>query len=327
MRVTNNMITYNFLTSLNSSLGRQNELQEKLSDGKAIHRPSDDPVKAIRSLRFNTNLAVNEQYTKNVNDAISWLETTDGALMDMGSILIRAKELVVSADGSKPPDALNAIGKEIDGLINTLVGIGNTKIGDRYIFAGQHDKTEPFERKMVDPDATPGGSDAFETVIYKGDQNKVSMIIQTGSVDPKKDSIGLTGVDVFGPFTTVNEEASGKLTNTANTLTHLIEIKNELLKEKPDTAWLSNVGLANIDADHTRLLQAHTEIGARMSTYEMSKNLMEANSVTITGDISANEDIDIARTIIDFKTSESVYRAALSVGSRIMPPSLVDFLK
>ena len=166
MRITNNMIVNSYLTSFNKSLERQNELQEKLTDGKAIHRPSDDPVRAVRSLKYNTNLAENVQLTQNVKDATSWMETTDSAMSQLSSIMTRAKELVISADGTKPADALLALGNELDGLIDAAVTIGNTQIGDRYLFAGQMDKTQPLTRTTVA---------GIEVVVYNGDENKISM--------------------------------------------------------------------------------------------------------------------------------------------------------
>ena len=93
MRISNNMITNNYLYSLNNALERQAKVQEQLNDGKAIHRPSDDPVKTIRALRFHTSLSMNEQYTQNVSDAISWMETTDGALQDIGYLENRIQAL------------------------------------------------------------------------------------------------------------------------------------------------------------------------------------------------------------------------------------------
>jgi flagellar hook-associated protein 3 FlgL len=77
MRITENMMTFNYLNSLNKALERQSSLQEQMSDGKAIHRPSDDPIKTIRSLRLNANLAMNQQYTQNIKDAQSWMDSTD----------------------------------------------------------------------------------------------------------------------------------------------------------------------------------------------------------------------------------------------------------
>lgn len=303
MRITNNTITYNFLSSLNKSLERQNSIQEQLSDGKAIHRPSDDPVKAIRSLRFNSNLTQNEQFTQNLKDAQSWMQTTDGVMSDLSSIMTNIKELVVSAsNGTNPQDAVQTTGKSVDNLINQIITLGNTKIGDRYVFSGQMDKTQPFARNG-------------DVITFSGDNGKISMPIQPGAATPTRDSINLTGVDVFG--------AGG-----TEILNHLIEIKQHLDSGTTvDQAWLSNTGLQYLDTDHASVLQAQTELGTRMSAYDMALNIMGNQNIIITSDVAANEDLDIPRAIIDFKNSENIYKTALSVGARIMPPSLVDFLK
>lgn len=424
MRVSTNMLSFNFMISLNKSLARQNKIQEQLSDGKALHRPSDDPVKTIRSLRFNINLKENEQYTQHVKDSISWMETTDGAMSDLSSLMIKAKELTVKAVAPNPDMGLDAIADELDGLINQMVEIGNTKIGDRYVFAGQNDKVQPFQRRIV----TNADGTQTESVVYSGDNNKISMRIQPGSVTPSQDSVNLTGKEVFG-LSTVEE--NGKEIQTATALNDLIRIK-EALKGTPETyksnpaggdvsqasseehkaftlriddidatglptkasysidggqtwktaeqvldasnnpipgcfamqatdmgtvdpvqyqfgtnnsenqvgdtytlpqttaerdlEWVSKVGLYLADSGHNSILQAQTLIGTRMAMYEQAQALLEKSNVTITDYVSANEDLDIAKAIVDYKTSESVYRAALSVGARLMPPSLVDFM-
>lgn len=129
MRVSDNMVRYNFLTSLNKSQQRENDIQEQLSDGKSIHRPSDDPVKTVRSLRNNTNLVTNVQFTQNLQDAQSWMDSTDGAMSDLSSIMIKMNEVVTSADDTKTPDEKNTIGQQVDQMINQIVSIGNTKVG------------------------------------------------------------------------------------------------------------------------------------------------------------------------------------------------------
>ena len=300
MRISNNMIVKSYLNNLNSEMARQNEIQEKLSDGKQLHRPSDDPIKVARALRFRTNLASNEQFNQNVKDALSWMNTTDGVMSDMSSMMIRAKELTIKSISTNDTTAFQAIASELDGLINHMVNIANTQIGDRYIFSGQADKLQPFTR-------------TGDTFTYAGDNNKISMIIKQGEVTPSQDSVNVTGVELFGP--------------SQETLSHLTAIKNELLKNPPDLQWLSNTGLAYIQQDHDNLLTQQTQLGSRMAMYEMADNMMGEDNINITQNLSDNEDLDIAKAIIDFKTSENVYRTALSVGARIMPPSLVDFLK
>ncbi len=314
MRVSSNMMPYNFLVSLHKSLGLQNKLNEQLSDGKAIHRPSDDPVKTIRSLRFSINLTENDQYTQNVKDATSWMETTDGSMSDLSSLMIQAKGLAVSADAAESTDGYKAMAAELDNLINHAVTIGNAQIGDRYIFAGQNDKVLPFERKTIN------GKDV---VVYTGDNNKISMPIKPGDVTPSQDSVNLSGEQVFGPATDL---VSGGVTyKTMDVFTHLIALKEELEKNPPDRAVI-DTALDNFDKDHSRILCAQTELGARMSSYELATNLLDKNNEIITKNLSLNTDLDVAKAIVDYKSAENVYKASLSVGSRLMPISLVDFL-
>lgn len=320
MRVTNNMITGNYLYSLNKSLERQNTIQEQLSDGKAIHRASDDPIKAIRSLRFNTSIGANEQYTQNLKDAVSWMDTTDGALQDMSTITARAKELAIKAVAPNPSEGFKAIASEIDGIINQLIQIGNSKQGDRYVFSGQKDKTEPFT-------SIKDASGKVTHVVYNGDNNKLSMVIQPGLADANKDSVNLTGTEVFGPVTTASDGNP-----TVTMFDNLIALRNELMKDPPDLTKISGEPAAStiqgkMDADRNAMLLQQTYIGARMSTYEMSLNLLQNNNTIISADLAANEDLDIPKAIIDAKSAENVYNMALAVGARIMPMSLVDFLK
>lgn len=301
MRVSNNNMTYGFLSSLNKSQQRQTVLNEQLSDGKAIHRPSDDPIRVIRSLRFQSNLDQNAQFTQQVKDAQSWMDTSDSAIQNLDSLVIRAKELVTRAIGPNPDIAFQAAAEELDGLINSAVDIGNIKLGNRYVFAGQMDTTQPFTR-----DSATG------VVTFNGDNNPVSMKIAPGAVSPDNDAINMTANSVFG--------SNMELFNELN------DIKKQLATGNPDLQSLSVDGLGKLEAIENRVVKAHAELGARMSNYEMMQNILEGNESVITADLAGAEDLDVPRAIIDFKTAEAVYRTALSVGARIMPPSLADYL-
>ncbi|EHQ91634.1 flagellar hook-associated protein FlgL [Desulfosporosinus youngiae] len=302
MRITNNTMIYNFLSSLNKSLEKANKIQGQLADGRALHSPSDDPIKVVRSLRFSTSLELNKQYAQNAQDALSWMTTSDDHMQDLSAIMISIKEQVTQAsNGTNPESAVQTIGDAVDNLINQMINIGNSQLGGRYIFAGQNDKSTPFIRNG-------------DTITYNGDNQKISMPIHPGIANSSQDSVNRTGEDVFGPDLKI--------------LKDLIDIKNHLKSgTKEDQEWLSKTGLANIEDGHTKMLQSHTELGTRMSMYEMAKGMLEDNYTIIAGDQAENDSIDIAMGIIDYKNAENVYKTALQVGARIMPMSLVDFLR
>ena len=113
---------------------------------------------------------------------------------------------------------------------------------------------------------------------------------------------------------------------SGNALGNAYSFRAPVSADGPDEGWLSDVGLRLIADGHDYTIQAQTGIGARSASYEMISNMLLANNTTITSNLSANEDLDIPKAIIAFKNSENVYNAALAVGSKIMPQSLVDFL-
>lgn len=336
MRISSNMMTEKYIYSMNKNLSRQAKLQEQMADGKAIHRPSDDPVKAIRSLRYNTSLSINEQYTKNSQAALSWMTTTDGVMADVSSSMIKLKELTVKAgNGTNEETAMQAMAKEINGIIDHLVQIGNTKSGDRFIFSGQQDKVSPFTRMSIDI----GGGVMQDIVVYNGDQNKISMPVQPGAgVDPRLDSVNLHGAEVFGPLTTI-VDANGVSYNTLSVFDHLIELKDTIAAATtglpddpasslpPYTPGTSSYFLELNNRDHSQVELLTTELGARMNQYEMMNSMLKNESLTITEDISDNEDIDVSKALLEMNVAENLYRASLAVGARLLPTSLVDFLR
>ena len=144
IRVSSNQMVYNYKKQLNDANSRQDKLLEQ-GDGSKLHRPSDDSVAYTKYLRYDTSQQENEQYQENVNTGISWMKASDAALVSMTDIQTTFKEkTVAAANGDKTNEDMAAIGKEMMAEIQELVSLGNTQQGDRYLFAGQKDTTQPF---------------------------------------------------------------------------------------------------------------------------------------------------------------------------------------
>ena len=144
IRVSSNQMVYNYKKQLNDANNRKDKLMEQ-GDGNKLHRPSDDSVAYTKYLRYDTSEQENEQYQKNVSTGISWMKASDSALVSMTDIQTTFKEkTVAAANGDKTNEDMAAIGKEMEAEIQELVSLGNTQQGDRYLFAGQKDTTQPF---------------------------------------------------------------------------------------------------------------------------------------------------------------------------------------
>ena len=137
---------------LNTAAEEQARLMEQ-SDGQSLHRPSDDPVRYSNWLRYSTEQNENEQYQKNVEAGKSWMQRTDGAVSGMADIFKTLKEKTIQAAQSPHQQTdMAAIAKEMTAKLHEIVSLGNSQQGDRYIFSGQSDLTQPFllsEKKVA----------------------------------------------------------------------------------------------------------------------------------------------------------------------------------
>lgn len=137
MRVTSGILSNNLLFSLNRNLEGMSKLEQKMSTGKKISKPSDDPIIASRSMKFRTNLSEIDQYERNVDDANSWMDITEQSIKNVEDILGKIRELSVQgANGTLETGDRDKIATEISQLKEQLVQEGNATYAGRYIFTG-----------------------------------------------------------------------------------------------------------------------------------------------------------------------------------------------
>ncbi|WP_202148516.1 hypothetical protein [Escherichia coli] len=92
MRVTQGMIQQNSLRYIGSSYSKLDKLQSQISSGKKISKASDDPVVAMKSLKYNTQLSQVQQYKSNASQAFTWLENTETNITEGIDILSKVRE-------------------------------------------------------------------------------------------------------------------------------------------------------------------------------------------------------------------------------------------
>ena len=138
MRITNNMMMHNTSSNINGNKVNVNYMNNQMSSQKKIQRPSEDPVIAIRSLRFRSTLSeIDQYYENNIPDAESWLEITETALKNMKTIVgdIRTQCVYGSNDPLNAEDR-NSILAQLEKLRDQVYSEGNTDYAGRTVFTG-----------------------------------------------------------------------------------------------------------------------------------------------------------------------------------------------
>ncbi|MEK8196560.1 flagellar hook-associated protein FlgL [Lysinibacillus sp. FSL M8-0134] len=305
MRVTQSMLSNNMLLNLNRSFGKMSKLQDQINSGSKITRPSDDPVIAVKGMGYRRDLGRVEQYTRNMNEVNNWLDTTDESLNQVGEQMKRVRELVIqAANDTNTPEEREKIRMEIDQIRNQIQDVGNTKIADRYIFSGTNTQQPLFENGVIDPSKVNSESVGIE--VYDGIQMKVNT----------------PGVDLFQNVDKMMEKISNLLDpNRAGGPATGEEIGNALGGVAEQSTG------DDITAMHNKILEAQADVGARQNRVELMENRLSIREISVTKQLSNNEDVDYAKAITEMVTSESIHQAALSVGAKIIQQTLVDFIR
>lgn len=176
------------------------KLQKQNSDGKRVHRPSDDPVAIAKILKLKTDLGELEQYDKNIKDSLSWYQVTESAVEDLGSAVDRMRDLAVQAanTGTNSPEDLKKIQAEIEELKRHIVSAGNFSYAGKYVFSGYQNDKPLFETKSV------AGKDVVTYNVNISDrdaarpQKMTYMVGQAEQIQVSTNGIELFGLDKSG---------------------------------------------------------------------------------------------------------------------------------
>ncbi|MBC7959803.1 MAG: flagellar hook-associated protein FlgL, partial [Vallitaleaceae bacterium] len=178
MRITNSMMRNNSLWSINKNEELMNKYETQLSTGKKIQKPSDDPVVAVRALKFRTNIKEIAQYKTNAEDASSWLGVNEQAMNNTISMLKRSRDLCVQGASDTLTTAdRESITAELTQLKDQIMNEGNVNYAGRHIFTGyKTDQPLSFiKNTSVSYDITAH--------LAKTDVEKMSKAIGTGIQD------------------------------------------------------------------------------------------------------------------------------------------------
>ncbi|WP_033171348.1 flagellar hook-associated protein FlgL [Selenomonas sp. ND2010] len=442
IRVSSNQMVYGYQKQLNDANTRQTKLLEQ-GDGSKLHRPSDNSVDYSKYLRYTVSESENSQYQNNVSSALSWMKTSDAALVNMTSIQTTFKEkTVAAANSTNNASDMAAIAKEMMAEIQELVSLGNTMQGDSYVFGGQKDLTKPFIMSTEEVDRglaktldenqaaffsgngavddsgsmkqmlTLTGSDGntyylntkngkvfsqdfvengykdkmasesrkevndgdevgtlsgwggstdvakyfantgkitadgesfsaaigvngtsvtlkFATVkqqivTYHGDDKGVSMVKKNGTTEPVADTVNVTGPEIFGTDI-FDDPASGNKASGAAMLNQMLTVRTKV--ENADHDWLSKDGQTVADAAHSTTVNTETKLGARQQLYQSVQTMLENQNEIITNDITNVSSTDVAKLAVQLMQEQTIYNMSLSLGGRILPQSLADYLR
>lgn len=304
MRITNGMMQTTVMNSLYGNMNKMNTLYAQMSSMKKIQRPSDDPIIAGRSLKLKLTVLQTEQHTSNVQEANSWMDTSETALSNIQEILkdIRTR-CNQGANDSLTTEDRNKIIDSVVQLQQQLQHESNTTYAGRYLFSGF--KTD--QPMYCDDPNNPGKKILNPNVNGQIDGQVINYEVGVGNTI----GINTLGVD--------------KLMSAIDT-----NIEDLVAALNDPTADLNDVfstKLGEFDKCLSDVSSLISDLGSKQTRLDYTQSRLIDDKTSFTELLANTEDVDIEQVYTDFNAQYMVYQSALQAASKLISNTLGDFLR
>lgn len=297
MRVTNYIIRSNAVASIQSNLRRLEEAQSRVTTGLKLRQPSDDPTGAGEVLRAGSSLRALDQYRRNIDFATSRLEAEESVLDQVTNLLARAKELGMSqASGTADHQTRTTTKAEVDGLLDHLMSLSNTKVGDDYLFGGSTPGSAPVAKDVAGkPTVAPTVAGEHRTEIAAGQTLKTTHNAQELFADGQ--------TDVFKALWDLSQALGAN-----------------------DQAAIAD-SIKTIDSAHASVQTLIGDVGAKYNQLQVTHANLDALEINLRTFKSNLEDADLEKAVTELVARQTAFQSAMLATSRVLGMNLAEYLR
>lgn len=300
-RITQESLSRTTLSNIKLNYKKMQDTQEKLSSGKQINRPSDDPSGTRKVLGLKTEELQIQQFLSNTALAKEQIQFTSLTLENIQETVSKVKELTIQAsnDTNGPTDR-KIIASEIDSLLESVLQNANADNNGRYIFSGTKTFTPAFA-------TTRDNNGDISSVSYSGNSEEIKYQI--------------------GPNSFIQTNLpGGKMFQDNKIFSTLISLRDALNAGTFDSSAFTTLR-NTLDTASNSLLSEITKFGAKANRLDLTTSSLENSQTALKELVSDTEDADMASLIMDLKQQENILQSSLQTGAKIIQPTLLDFLR
>jgi flagellar hook-associated protein 3 FlgL len=287
MRITNQMTLQRVLRDVNAMRESLAAIQQDLSTQKNIQRVSDDPVAAVKVMQLEHRLRGTEQYRHNAVTALTRLAVEDEVIETARDLVGRVTGLALSITSDLPSDPGRQTAlAEVSLILDTIVALGNTQVGNEYIFGGGETTTPPFQA---------GGT-------YVGG----GLVRQIEIDDGLLAETNHTGDQLLGVTTQA-----------------LRDVIQEL---QTGTQASIQTAVAGLDSANQDLLMTQAELGARQHQVDTADRHLATRETSMLVEREEIQRVDSAESRLKIMSAQQAIEQAYASIARVLDTSLVDFL-
>lgn len=303
MRVTLHGMIQKVVGNVQNRFESLAEIQRQLSTGLKVEKASDNPAASAVMMELQSTMRRNEQFMRNINYSIIFLETTESALSEIRDSLVsvRANAVKGANDAISSADRI-AMAQQIDTGIRQVFHNVNQRHLGRFLFGGSKTDGQPYAAEEGEDGWLEDISPQYDTPL-----KAVEHIVSDG----QRVKISVTGDNLLNLGE--GETMFGMLT----------ELRQAFAAD--DSEAIANM-LDRIDTALDQINSLIGMVGARTSNLMTLKDRMDMDKLTITERYSQLADVDIIDAVTRFQEEQNAYEMALRTAASVIQPSLVNFI-
>jgi flagellar hook-associated protein 3 FlgL len=263
------------------------EASQRVSTGKNLLKPSDNPGLSKQILAYKTEIAIIDQYEHNISTSKNKMDFEQLTLKDIYNLVEQAKNI------SNSPSEMSI--SQVESIQDQLLSLANETYDNKFLFAGHNVNNRPFE----DTDG-----------VYTGDDGSIHTIID----DNETIKTNITGNELF------------KGDEDTNVFENLSTLKEVLQEEPIDNDKLIEIS-DKLMNDLNRIQEVTSNQSITYNRLDNKENFLQDEKALVTDKLSSIEDVDMDVAIVDLQIQRLAYEATLAMSSMILNrKTIMDYL-
>jgi flagellar hook-associated protein 3 FlgL len=297
MRVNPDM-SGDVLAAIWKTQSQENTALQQMSTGKRVNLPSDDPLAAAQMVGNQAQSDRADQYLQNIDSLTSQLQTADTALGSAVSAVTQAITLGVQGSTGTLSDAnRQQIAQNLLGIQSQLVQLANTSVGGAYLFGGTATTAPPYTLDSTSPSGvTYNGNSGTNTVQVADGLN-----LQTNM--PGNQLFQNAAGDVFG------------------------SLQRLITAMQTGTAADAESATNDLRTAFDSLTGQRIFYGNAVNQLNSTQTFLQQEQVTLKSQANNLVGADLTKAATDLTKATTAHDAALAAAAKILPTSLLDYLR
>lgn len=336
MRITTNAIIRNYKSNLATTIGTLNTSRDRVMTNRRFTSAAQDPGGAARASQLHRKYYKNQDNLSMLNDVQSRQDGQEDSLRQVSDIvktISKDYSIQVLNGTNQTKEVRQGYASAIRQFQKSMVLSLNSTYEDTFLFAGTDGKNPPFNLlddgtltyRDVNVDAANGTDDFAQLRNF----SKENLYVDLGmglSTDEWNSVVPSSAFDMSLPG--INAIGYGKdkdgMSNNAIVLSGQLA---DLLEQEQFDAEGYRKLMGKFENVSSGLLNNITELGVKSEFLRTTKDRLENTDIALQEQMESVEGINMAEAISDYMWNQYAYNAALKVGTSILSPSFIDFMK